>query len=245
MDSPATSAGREWLTVKTSAGPVMRCLSRLMSAVRAPWWSGGPSQLAVPYQPTPKRAVRQMLRLAGVHQDDVVYDLGSGDGRVPIAASQLCGARAVGIEIDPRRIKQSLRNARNGRVLDRVTFRHEDLFKADISDATVVILFLWPEVNIALLPKLRRELKPGTRVVSYCWEIGDWAPDEETAVDGHPLYLWTIPARSTRARHRPPVPCGDAGIRWEGTGCRAPGSTRRVAEFARPNPLVESGESDA
>jgi SAM-dependent methyltransferase len=173
----------------------MLSLARMLGVVRMPRGSRGPRKPDVPYQPSPKRAVKQMLELAGVHADDVVYDLGCGDGRILIAASQRCGARGVGIEIDPRRITQSLRNARKKRVLDRVTFRNEDLFEADISDATVVILFLWPEVTSKLRSKLRRELKPGTRVVSYCWEIGDWTPDKETAVDGRPIYLWTMPAR--------------------------------------------------
>jgi tRNA A58 N-methylase Trm61 len=143
-----------------------------------------------------------MLMLAGVHQGDVVYDLGCGDGRILIAASQLYGARGVGIDINPQRIKESLRNAREEGVLDHVTFRNEDLFGANISEATVVILFLWPEVNRELHSKLRRDLKPGTRVVSYYWEIGDWMPDKEIAVDGRPIYLWTIPAKRPRAARR-------------------------------------------
>lgn len=156
----------------------------------------------VPYQPTPMPAVKRMLELAGVCPDDVVYDLGCGDGRIPIAASELCGARGVGVDIDPQRIDESLRHARESGLLDRVTFRHENLFESNISDATVVILFLWPEVGLELAPKLRRELKPGTRVVSYCWEIADWVPEQETAVDGRPIYLWTIPSRPPRAARR-------------------------------------------
>ena len=152
----------------------------------------------VPFQPSPKAVVRQMLALAGVHKDDVVYDLGCGDGRILVAASQLCGARGVGIDIDPRRIKESVRNAERAGVADRVTFRNEDLLEANIREASVVILFLWPEVNLELRSKLRRELKPGTRVVSYFWEIGGWVPDKELAVDGRPVYLWTIPAKVPR-----------------------------------------------
>jgi SAM-dependent methyltransferase len=183
---------------------------------RLPFWlpfgSGGASLLRqgrrlgepdVPFQPSPKPAVERMLTLAGVHRGDVVYDLGCGDGRVLIAASRLCGARGVGIDIDPQRIREALRNARRERVLDRVTFRNEDLFEADIRDATVVILFLWPEVNLQLRSKLGRELTPGTRVVSYYWEIGGWVPDREIAVDGRPIYLWTIPARRPRAARSP------------------------------------------
>jgi len=141
-----------------------------------------------------------MLLLAGVHRGDVLYDLGCGDGRIPIAASRLSGARSVGIDIDPVRIETSLRSARRQGVLDRVTFRHEDFFDADISEATVVTLFLWPEVTLALRSKLRRDLRPGTRVVSYFWEIGDWMPEKEIAVDGRPIYLWTMPPTGRRTR---------------------------------------------
>jgi SAM-dependent methyltransferase len=162
----------------------------------------------VPFQPSPRQVVKQMLALADVRKDDVVYDLGCGDGRILIAAAQLYGARGVGIDIDPQRIKESLRNARVERVEDRVTFRNQDLFQADISEATVVTLFLWPDVNLKLRPKLLRELKPGTRVVSYYWNMGDWTPDKQITVDGHPIYLWTIPSvrpavspRRTRAKY--------------------------------------------
>ncbi len=144
--------------------------------------------------------MKQMLLLAGVHRGDVLYDLGCGDGRIPITASLLYGTRGVGIDLDPVRIEISRRRARKEGVLGRVTFRNEDLFLADISEATVVTLFLWPEVTRALRAKLRRDLKPGTRVVSYFWEIADWAPDKEVAVDGRPIYLWTIPPERPRPR---------------------------------------------
>ncbi len=156
----------------------------------------------VPFQPSPRQVVKQMLLLAGVHRGDVLYDLGCGDGRIPITASQLYGTRSVGIDIDPLRIEISRRNARKEGVLGCVTFRNEDLFVADISEATVVTLFLWPEVTGALGPKLGRDLKPGTRVVSYFWEIADWVPDKEIAVDGRPIYLWTMPPKRSRARGR-------------------------------------------
>lgn len=151
-----------------------------------------------------------MLTLAGVRQDDVVYDLGSGDGRIVLAASRLYGARGVGIDLDERRIAQAVRRARKEGVLDRVTFRNEDIFTADISDATVVALFLWPEVTRVLRSKLRRELQPGTRVVSYFWEIGDWVPEKEVAVDGRPIYLWTIPQRRLRGSRLTPRKGGGA-----------------------------------
>jgi ribosomal protein L11 methylase PrmA len=147
----------------------------------------------VVFEPSPENVVEQMLKLAGVHKGDVVYDLGCGDGRIVIAAAKQFGARAVGIDIDPQRIKESTDNARKAGVLDRVTFRNEDLFEADIQEATVVTLFLWRSLNLKLRPKLWKELKPGTRVVSHHWDMDDWAPEKQLEVDGHPIYLWTIP----------------------------------------------------
>ena len=149
----------------------------------------------VPFEPSPAVVVDAMLKLAGTGLGDVVYDLGCGDGRIVIAAAREFGARGVGIDIDPQRIADSRENARAAGVQDRVTFRHEDLFEADIAEATVVTLFLWPEVNLKLRPKLWRDLKPGTRVVSYYWDMGDWAPDQQIEVNGHGLYLWTIPPK--------------------------------------------------
>jgi SAM-dependent methyltransferase len=150
----------------------------------------------VPFDPSPGAVVDQMLTLAGVHKGDVVYDLGCGDGRIVIAAVQRFGARGVGIDIDPQRIAESRENARTAGVLDRVTFRNQDLFEAKISEATVVTLFLWPEVNLKLRPKLWRDLKPGTRVVSYYWDMGDWVPEKQIDVkNGHSIYLWTIPPK--------------------------------------------------
>lgn len=153
----------------------------------------------VPFEPSPRHVVDQMLKLADVRKGDVVYDLGCGDGRIVIAAAQQFGARGVGIDIDPQRITESTENARAAGVLDRVTFRNEDLFEANIADATVVTLFLWPEVNLKLRAKLWRDLKPGTRVVSYYWDMGDWAPEKEIEVDGHAIYLWTIPPRQQQS----------------------------------------------
>jgi SAM-dependent methyltransferase len=151
----------------------------------------------VPFDPSPPHVVDQMLTLAAVHKGDVVYDLGCGDGRIVIAAARL-GARGVGIDIDPQRIRESRENARAAGVRDRVTFRNEDLFEADIAGATVVTLFLWPEVNLKLRPKLWRDLKPGTRVVSYYWDMGDWTPEKQIDAGGHWIYLWTIPPKSAQ-----------------------------------------------
>ena len=150
------------------------------------------------YMPTPERVVEAMLRIAKVTASDVVYDLGSGDGRIPITAARVYGARGVGIDIDPALIAEANRNAREAGVTDRVTFRNEDLFTADIRDATVVTLFLTPSLNIALLPKLNRELRPGTRIVSHRWEMKDmggheYLPLEKQLVEGSNVYLWRIP----------------------------------------------------
>ena len=161
----------------------------------------------VPFEPSPQHVVDQMLKLAEVRKSDVVYDLGCGDGRIVITAAKEYGARGVGIDIDPQRVAESLANARAAGVADRVTFRNEDLFEADISGATVVMLFLWPEVNLKLRPKLLRDLKPGTRVVSYYWNMGDWVAEKELEIDGHPVYLWIVPAKRPPARpHRAPAP---------------------------------------
>ena len=137
-----------------------------------------------------------MLKLARVGQDDVVYDLGSGDGRIVILAAQEYGAKGVGIELDPPLVEVSRQVARDAQLDHKVTFIEGDLFTADISKATVVTLFLSLTVNRQLEEKLRRELKPGTRVVSHQFPIGDWKPDETVrAPDGTDLFLWTVPAR--------------------------------------------------
>jgi SAM-dependent methyltransferase len=147
------------------------------------------------YEPSPLSVVQRMLMLANVHKEDLVYDLGCGDGRIVIIAAKQFKARGVGIDIDPVRITESLENARIAKVSDRVAFRNEDLFEADIKEATVVTLFLSQSVNLKLRPKLLRELKPGTRVVSYYWHMGDWKPEKQIEVDGNPIYLWTIPGK--------------------------------------------------
>jgi len=147
----------------------------------------------VHWEPSPPEVVTAMLRLAEVGEDDIVYDLGCGDGRIVIAAARDFGARGVGIDIDPRRIADSNENARGAGVQERVEFREDDLFEADFHDATVVTLFLWPSLNLKLQPILMRQLKPGTRVVSYIHNMGEWAPEKETTVNGRRIYLWTIP----------------------------------------------------
>lgn len=153
----------------------------------------------VPYEPTPHHVVTQMLALAHVGSNDVVYDLGCGDGRIVIAAARQFGARGVCVDIDPQRIRESRANARIAGVDQRIVFLQQDLFETDIRDATVVTLFLWPEVNLRLRPKLWRELRPGTRVVSYVHGMGEWTPQEARTVQGvrgpREVFLWTVPAR--------------------------------------------------
>jgi len=157
----------------------------------------------VPYVPTGEAAVQEMLKLARVKSSDIVYDLGCGDGRIVIAAARDFGARGVGIDIDPERIRKANTNARIAGVENRVRFEEKDLFTADIHEATVVTLFLLSSVNRRLRPKLLRDLKAGTRVVSNTFTMGDWKPDQQTTVEGTPedslfsrkLYLCIIPQR--------------------------------------------------
>jgi SAM-dependent methyltransferase len=147
------------------------------------------------FAPTQQPVADAMLKLARVSANDVVFDLGSGDGRILILAAQKYGARGVGIELDPRLVEISRQVAREGEVADRVTFVEGDLFTADISEATVVTLYLSTSVNRRLEPKLRK-LRPGTRVVSHQFRIGNWTPVESVrAQDGTDLFLWTIPAQ--------------------------------------------------
>ena len=153
----------------------------------------------VPYVVTPPQVVDAMLRLAGVGRDDVVYDLGSGDGRIILAAARDFGARGVGIEIDPRLVAQSTRSAEQAGLTERARFVQQDLFEADLRPATVVTLYLTRELNLRLRPKLLRELRPGARVVSHHFDMGDWPPERHLAVEldrfTYTIYRWVIPPR--------------------------------------------------
>ena len=137
--------------------------------------------------------VRALLELAEVGSHDLVYDLGSGDGRIPITAAKEFGARGVGIEIDPALVTQAQANAREGGVEDRVEFRLGDMYAADVRAATVVTLFLHPGPNLKLREKLRADLRPGARVVSYVWDMGAWQPAAVSRVNEHRIFLWRIP----------------------------------------------------
>ncbi|HNY39327.1 MAG TPA: class I SAM-dependent methyltransferase [Bryobacteraceae bacterium] len=159
----------------------------------------------VPYVPTTERAVEEMLKLAKVEKGDVLYDLGCGDGRIVITAASKYGTRGVGIDINPVRIEEARANAKKAGVEHLVKFIEQDLFEAKISDASVVTLFLLPSVNLKLRPKLLADLKPGTRVVSNTFDMGDWKAEKETALEdndyedsylSHKFFLWTIPQRN-------------------------------------------------
>jgi len=144
------------------------------------------------FVPTPPEVVEAMLKVAKVGPNDVVYDLGCGDGRIVVTAAKEYGARGVGIDIDPERIREAEANAKTNGVAERVKFRLEDLFEANISDATVVTLYLLPSLNLKLRPKLWKELRVGTRIVSHAFDMGDWEPEQQIDVDGRTVYFWTI-----------------------------------------------------
>lgn len=152
-----------------------------------------PQKPDVIFVPTPPPVVDAMLEMAQVRDGDILYDLGSGDGRIPITAAKKHKVRAVGIDIDPERIKEARANAKAAGVADRVTFRQEDLFKADFSQATVVTLYLLDSLNEKLRPRLLSELKPGTRIVSHAFRMGDWKPLKTRAVAGSMIYFWVVP----------------------------------------------------
>ena len=162
-------------------------------------------QFDVPYVPTTAEAVQAMLKLADVKKADIVYDLGCGDGRIVIAAAKTYGARGVGIDIDPDRIREAKENAKKAGVENLVCFEENDLFQSDFREATVVTLFLLRSIHLKLRPKLLQELKPGTRVVSNTFDMGDWRPEKEQSLPGanddaaaylsHKFFLWTIPER--------------------------------------------------
>lgn len=145
------------------------------------------------YVPTPQVVVDEMLTLAKVTGKDVIYDLGSGDGRIPITAAKKFGTRGVGIDINPKRVREAKENAKKAGVTDKVEFRQQDLFKSDFSEATVVTLYLLPALNVKLRPQLLK-LKPGTRIVSHDFDMGDWKPDRTVRTkEGSNIYLWTVP----------------------------------------------------
>ena len=148
----------------------------------------------VHYEPTPQLIVEDLLKMAEVNRNDIIYDLGCGDGRFVITAAKKYGARGVGIDIDPERIKDSNRNARIAGVQDKVKFIEGDLFESDFREATVVALYLLPDLNMQLRPKLLQELKPGTRIVSHEFDLYDWQPDKMGHLGRNKYYFWVVPA---------------------------------------------------
>jgi ribosomal protein L11 methylase PrmA len=149
------------------------------------------------FVPTPNEIVDTMLKMAAVTKKDTVYDLGCGDGRIVITAAQRYGARGVGVDIDPNRVAEATENVQKAGVANRVKIVRGDLFETDISPATVVTLYLLTELNLKVRPKLLRELKPGTRVVSHAFSMGDWKAERTAEVSGTNVYLWRIPERKT------------------------------------------------
>lgn len=147
------------------------------------------------YVPTPPEVVEAMLDMVELRDGDVLYDLGSGDGRIPIAAAKRVQVKATGIDIDPQRIREAKANAAAAGVTDEVTFKQADLFTSDFSDASVVTLYLLDTLNEKLRPKLLAELKPGTRIVSHAFRMGDWEPEKEQTINGRTIYFWTVPER--------------------------------------------------
>ncbi len=152
------------------------------------------SKKIVPFVPTPQEVVDKMIELAGVKKGDVVYDLGSGDGRIVITAAKK-GARSVGFDVDGDLVKQSRENIRKAGVQELAEIKQQDILTVDLSGASVVTMYLLPDVNLKLKPHVLSQMKPGSRVVSHAFDMGDWKPDKTERVDGRTIYLWTVPAK--------------------------------------------------
>jgi SAM-dependent methyltransferase len=183
------------LVLVLMAALAVACLTPFMPATPA----RGLDELPyVPYVSTPEAVVQEMLEIANVGAKDIVYDLGSGDGRIVIAAAKRFGARGVGIEINPDLVREAKENAEQAGVAHLVRFVEGDFFVADLHQATVVTLYLLPEVNRQLLPKLLAELRPGTRIVSYRYDLGDWAPERAVQVSRGTVYYWVVPPGARR-----------------------------------------------
>jgi SAM-dependent methyltransferase len=159
--------------------------------------SGSQSKKIVPFVPTPQEVVDGMLELAQVKNSDVVYDLGSGDGRIVITAAKKYGARAVGFEIDPELIKRSRESIRKEGLEQLAEIREQDILTVDLSPANVLTMYLLPSVNLKLRPKILSEMSPGSRVVSHAFDMGDWKPDKVVQIDGRDVYYWTVPQRGS------------------------------------------------
>lgn len=159
-----------------------------------------PQSLDVPYVPTPQDVVERMLQMAKVGKNDVLFDLGCGDGRIVVTAAKEHGARGTGIDLDPQRIREARKNAEQAGVASRVSFKVADLFETDVSTASVVTLYLLPNINTRLRPQLWKQLKVGSRVVSHAFDMGpEWPPEKTDSVDGRTIYFWTIKEAHKRA----------------------------------------------
>jgi ribosomal protein L11 methylase PrmA len=162
---------------------------------RAPQRQAAPRAPDVIYVPTPQEVVDAMLKVASVTSKDTVYDLGCGDGRIVVTAARVYGAHGVGVDIDPQRVAEANANVKAAGVGDKVRIIEGDLFEVDLTPATVVTLYLLPQLNLKLQPKLFKELKPGTRIVSHAFDMGDWKPEQQLEVDDRKVFFWTIPTK--------------------------------------------------
>src|SRR5438067_2850945 len=183
----------------------MRTLIAFMAAlaIAVPAGLSAQAQRQTPdviFVPTPQDVVEDMLRLANVQKGDVLYDLGSGDGRIAITAARKYGIKATGIDIDPDRIREANENASKAGVTRLVEFRQACVFKADFHDAALRTLYLLPDLNVKLRPKLWDELKPGTRIVSHQFEMGAWKPEKKLESNGRTIYFWTVPPKDKRPK---------------------------------------------
>lgn len=186
--------------MKTLPSPIAVLAAVLLAAAPATAWSQTSTSPAVRlpdviYVPTPQNVVDAMLKLADVKQGETVYDLGCGDGRAVITAARDFGAKGIGVDIDPQRINESIANAQAAGVTSRVQFKQEDLFQMQIDDADVLFLYLLPRLNLKLRPRILDELRPGTRVVSHAFTMGDWEADEKSRVNGSSVFFWVVPAK--------------------------------------------------
>jgi tRNA A58 N-methylase Trm61 len=250
--SPSYARTELWGT-EVRASRLNDVVAKATGIVRKPQTSRKKTRQRKPdviYYPTPPETVAEMLRLANIKQGDVLYDLGSGDGRIPIAAAKEFGIRAVGIEIDPKLITEADANARSAGVEQLVRFRNEDMFRIDVSEATVVTLYLSEKLNVLLRPKLLRELHPGSRIISHDFRMGDWKPEQTVRVPWGKLYrtvyLWTVPARRKKIRWTMPRPKGKRELDHVGKilagTCKPPvteekADERESREIGEPGPI--------
>ena len=174
--------------------PALAFAATLLLGASAQAQNTAPPRLDVPYVPTDQRTVDAMLNMAGVGPSDFVIDLGSGDGRIVVSAAKR-GARGFGVDLNPQRIKEANENAERANVTDKIKFYNQNLFDTKIGEATVLTMYLLPSVNMQLRPRLFTELKPGTRVVSHDFDMGDWQPDNQSDLGNDQIYFWIIPAQ--------------------------------------------------